>query len=130
MSNADLQTPKFIFHLVPSSEFYRQIKDGSYTPLRFDVDHFIHCTAGEELTMKVARDYFSGARDLLLLRILLSRVRAKVRFEAPAPIPGGGQAHLEGAPFFPHIYGALNLDAIDGIASFEVQEDSKFPQFS
>jgi len=124
------QTPEFIYHLVPGSEFLLQIKDGQYCPRRFEQEGFIHATAGEELTLKVAEDYFAGASGVLLLRIRLSRVAAKVTFEAPAPIPGGGSAHLQNAPLFPHIYGALNLDAIDRIACLDISPGLEFPQFS
>ena len=32
--------------------------------------------------------------------------------EAPAPIAGGGRAHLAEAELFPHVYGPLDLAAI------------------
>lgn len=109
------QLPEYIYHLVLRNEFISLIKDNYYLPLRFADDNFIHCTAGEDLTIIVANDYFSGISDLLLLKLRLEKIKSKVIFEKPIPIPGGKKNHLIDGVLFPHIYGPLNIDAIEGI---------------
>ncbi len=119
----------FIYHLVLESEFHLRTADDFYTPARFEKDGFIHCTATEEMTLKVAKDYFSGQKNVLLLRIRLARVKAPVRFEGAALT--GGISHLTNAALFPHIYGPLNLSAVEGTAILkEIDESLRFPQFS
>lgn len=83
----------------------------------------------EEATLKVAKDYFSGQKNVLLLRIRLARVNAPVRFEGAALT--GGISHLANAALFPHIYGPLNLGAVEGTAILkEIDESLRFPQIS
>lgn len=108
--------PEFIYHLVLKFDFLQQIHGNTYTPSRFSEDGFIHCTDGEDLTVLVANDYFSKATELLVLKIRLNKIMAKVVFEKPLPIAGGGKSHLQNENLFPHIYGSLNLDAVEGIA--------------
>ena len=109
-----------IYHIVPESEFKAGIAGNSYTPARFAEDGFVHCTAGQETSLLVAKDYYSTflqtavSDPLLLLQIDTTKLTATVKFEAPAPIAGGGSEHLENATLFPHIYGAVNLDAVVG----------------
>jgi uncharacterized protein (DUF952 family) len=117
MSETENKQTVFIYHLVLRAEFLSQIRDNSYKPLRFSEDGFIHCTEGEDMTVLVANDYFSKANDLLILKINLKKIQAKVLFEKPIPIQGGGNSHLKKDVLFPHIYGSLNLDSIEGIGT-------------
>ena len=108
-----------IYHIVPESEFKAGTVGNSYTPARFEEDGFVHCTAGRDLSLLVAKDYYSAflkadAAPLLLLQIDTTKLTAVVKFEAPAPIAGGGSEHLKNATLFPHIYGVVNVDAVVG----------------
>ena len=108
-----------IYHIVPESEFKAGIAGNSYIPARFEEDGFVHCTAGRETSLLVAKDYYSlfleaDAAPLLLLQIDITKLTATVRFEAPAPIAGGGSEHLVNETLFPHIYGVVNVDAVVG----------------
>lgn len=116
MNEISTTTPEFIFHLVKRLEFLTQVVDNSYTPLRFKQDGFIHCTNGEDLTVLVANDYFPNETDLLVLKIRFSKIKSKVLFETKVPNPGGKDSPLKKNALFPHIYGFLNLDSIEGIA--------------
>ena len=110
---------KFIYHIVPESEFKAGIAGNSYIPARFEEDGFVHCTAGRNLSLLVAKDYYSAflaadAESLLLLQIDTTKLTHELKFEAPAPIAGGGSEHLVNETLFPHIYGTVNLDAVVG----------------
>ncbi len=52
---------------------------------------------------------------MLTLIIEVAKLTAAVKFEPPAPIPGGGDSHLQAGLLFPHIYGPLNLAAVTGV---------------
>jgi len=109
-----------IYHIVPESEFKAGTTGNSYTPARFEADGFVHCTAGQETSLLVAKDYYSAFLDtdatepLLLLQIDTTKLTHELKFEAPAPIAGGGSEHLKNTTLFPHIYGVVNLDAVVG----------------
>lgn len=119
------QTDPYIYHLVLESDFQSRTSNDLYTPPRFEQDGFIHCTAGSEMTLAVARDFFAGRENVLLLRIRIDRLTAPVRFEA------AGEPGSRNALRFPHIYGPLNLGAVQGMAKFAfVDQSTEFPQFS
>lgn len=74
---------------------------------------FIHCsTLGQVLP--TANFLFRGQQDLVLLGIDSSKVQPDIRYEA-----------VEGTTF-PHIYGALNTDAVVEVLDFVPGADGLF----
>jgi uncharacterized protein (DUF952 family) len=66
----------------------------------FAADGFIHCTDGEALVVEVGNRYYTkDLRTFCLLSIDVARVQARTIYE--------DEAHV-----YPHIYGALNVDAV------------------
>ena len=76
---------------------------GAYTNRSLAEEGFIHCSTIEQIP-QVARRFFDGVSDLVLLEIDTGKLSAEVRWE------------LAGDQKYPHVYGPLNLDAI---ASFQ-----------
>jgi uncharacterized protein (DUF952 family) len=74
---------------------------------------FIHCSKPDQV-LETANRYFAGRQNLVLVWIDLQRVKAEIRWEA-----AGGQV-------FPHIYGALNLDAVVAADDFPSDPDGRF----
>ena len=62
---------------------------------------FIHCSLRHQLRA-VAELVYADADDLVVLVIDSEQVPADIRYEAPAP----------GAECYPHIYGALPVEAV------------------
>ncbi|HTP26832.1 MAG TPA: DUF952 domain-containing protein, partial [Anaeromyxobacteraceae bacterium] len=90
----------------------------TYTASSIARDGFLHCSGDPESTLRVLEDYFASERcPILVLRIDVERVEAEVRFEAAAPLPAALTTHLQPGARFPHIYGALNLSAVTGVAT-------------
>ncbi len=63
---------------------------------------FIHCSLPDQ-TVAIANRHFAGEEDLMLLLIDETKVHAPIQYE-------GAQSGRSG--IFPHIYGALNTDAV------------------
>lgn len=104
-----------IYHLAPASSLRRSLRAGVVRPPQLEPEGFVHC-APREVVCSVARDYFAGLTEpLLLLEIDPDRLGASLCWEAPAPRPGGGTRHLREAPCFPHVYGPIELAAIVGV---------------
>jgi len=102
-----------IYHLTTLPELQLGITEQSYCPRRYTNDGFVHCAATPEIVLAVARDYFAATTDaVIVLRIDVRRLTAPLIYEAAAPIAGGGTAHLHSAESWPHIYGPINLGAI------------------
>jgi uncharacterized protein (DUF952 family) len=103
----------WIYHLCPASELRTGCTAASHTPARLPVDGFVHCAGTPAVTVAVAADYFASLdEDLYVLRIDPAKLTAPVRFEAAAPIEGGGRDHLARADRFPHVYGPIDRVAI------------------
>ena len=104
-----------IYHLVLEPDFRAQREAAQYTPANLSADGFVHCSL-EASVVPVANDYYADApAQLLLLEIDPDKLAAETRYEAAAPIEGGGTAHLENAPVFPHVYGPIDMAAVVGI---------------
>lgn len=109
-------SPGPIHHIAPASELAGGCTTSTYSPARLAEDGFVHCSGSREVTLAVAADYYSDVSEpLFVLDIDASLLRADLRFEAPAPLPGGGSDHLAEAETFPHVYGPIEHAAIRGV---------------
>lgn len=89
-----------IYHLVAREYYLSLAASEPYVPETFDVDGFIHCTEGIDNVVDVGNRYYADdPREYALLVIEPAEVTAEIRFEDPDLT-------------YPHIYGALNRDAI------------------
>jgi uncharacterized protein (DUF952 family) len=88
------------FHLVPARYYDALDPNSDYVPGDFARDGFIHCTDGaDEMARTANRYYQANVEPHYYLYIDKARVTAPIRYEDAARI-------------YPHIYGALNRDAI------------------
>ena len=105
-----------IYHITTAAALRNHCAVDTYGPPSLAREGFIHCTETPSTLLTVARDYYDDATPpLLVLAIDPTRLAAALRFEAPAPIPGGGTTHLSSGELFPHLYGPLELSAIVGV---------------
>ena len=104
-----------IYHIVIESDLRALIEDSLYRPPNLAEDGFVHCALRPSV-VPVANDYYGGASErLLLLEIDPRKLSAETRYEAAAPIAGGGSSHLASATEFPHVYGPIEKQAIAGV---------------
>ena len=81
-----------IYHLAPASELHAGCTRDRYAPARLAEDGFVHCAGTPEVALAVADDYFADLDEpLAVLEIDPAALQAELRFEAPAPLPGGGR---------------------------------------
>lgn len=95
-----------IYHMILATRWQQWPVGQEYLPLEYANDGFIHCTAGDELMVKVAnRFYHAVPGDFLVLVVDTDRLTSPLKWEAPTP----GDTL---APLFPHIYGPIDYAAI------------------
>jgi len=88
------------YHLTPVEVWVEQRHGVSYVPGAFDAEGFIHCTDGTDRVIEVGNRYYvSDIRAFCVLLIERARIQAEVIYEDPDEV-------------YPHIYGALNTDAV------------------
>jgi uncharacterized protein (DUF952 family) len=111
-----------IYHIVKTKEFQSCIDGVKYIPSNLKDIGFIHCSL-ESSVIPVANDYYGNVlEELLLLRIEPLNLESQVKYEAAKPENGINTSHLSSSPIFPHIYGPVDLIAINGIGILEKKE--------
>ena len=109
-----------IYHITTAAALRAHCAGDVYAPPSLAREGFVHCTATRSTLLAVARDYYDDATPpLLVLEIDPMRLSAELRFEAPAPTPGGGTAHLASSELFPHLYGPLDLSAVVAVGELQ-----------
>ena len=112
-----------IYHIVTESDLRANVSGDVYTPVSLKDFGFVHC-ALQPSVIAVANDYFGEATEpVLLLEIDPERLTSEVRYEAAAPIEGGGTSHLVDAALFPHVYGPIQPQAITRVGALGVTPD-------
>jgi uncharacterized protein (DUF952 family) len=107
-TNTDL-----IIHICTQSSWQTALQEGSYRHPSLVTEGFIHCSRPEQV-LQVANHYYPGARDLLLLWVNPRQLVVELRWD---PV---------GETVFPHLYGPLNLDAVEFVSPFPPDTDGIF----
>ncbi|MEY2886064.1 MAG: hypothetical protein RJB40_919, partial [Actinomycetota bacterium] len=87
------------------------------------IEGFAHCSTEHQM-VDVANKYYRGTRDMVLLNIDPDKLTSPLKFEPPAHLDGSPALPHE--PFFPHIYGPINLDAVSEVIDFPCNEEGRF----
>ncbi len=113
-----------IYHITLHTDWKAAQKSGDYRPASLESEGFIHCSTYLQAA-PVANAFYSGQTGLVLLVIDPKRLSAKLQWDPPAhPAPEKAPVELHGE--FPHIYGALNLDAVVDVRDFASNADGVF----
>jgi uncharacterized protein (DUF952 family) len=102
-----------IVHLCRGAEWVSALEAGEYRAASLQEVGFIHCSRPEQI-LWVANHYFHGTDDLVLLWIDPQHVASEIRWE------------LSDGQVFPHIYGPLNLEAVDTVGELSPDKDGTF----
>ena len=108
-----------IYHITQHEAWNQAKSTGEYRGDTLETDGFIHCSTARQV-VAVANSYYSGQHGLALLCIDAQKLRAELRYEAPAG------PTIEDENLFPHIYGPLNVDAVIAVRDLEPGSDSSF----
>jgi len=104
-----------IFHITPRQQWESAQRIGSYRSDTLDTEGFIHCSELRQV-VGVANRFYAGQSGLVLLSMAIAHLQAELRYEAA----DGDE--------FPHLYGALNLDAVVRVIDFKpAPEGFKLP---
>ncbi|MBW4473777.1 MAG: DUF952 domain-containing protein [Stenomitos rutilans HA7619-LM2] len=102
-----------ILHITSRSHWQKAQQYGVYLAGSLEIEGFIHCSTPAQV-VATANRFFRGQAGLVLLCIESDRVQSEIRYEAV------------NGELFPHLYGALNLDAVTQAIDFEPNADGNF----
>ncbi|BAY87007.1 hypothetical protein NIES267_65180 [Calothrix parasitica NIES-267] len=103
-----------IFHITLRQDWEKATSQGTYRADSLETEGFIHCSTSTQL-VRTANKFFKNQTDLLLLFIDSDKVKAEIRYD-----------FVTENETFPHIYGALNLDAVFKVINFEADKNGLF----
>jgi len=104
-----------VYHITRKADWDAALAAGSYAAGSLATEGFMHCSTAEQV-VATANRLFKGRTGLVLLCIATDRVEAVIRYE-----------NLEGgASLFPHLYGALAIDAVRAVHDFPPRENGSF----
>ena len=101
-----------IFHIATREALAAARQSGEYHAASLAAEGFIHFSRADQV-LAVARAFYAGQPDLVLLVVDPCLLAAPLRYEAPAAMPGAtGTGEIASGQLFPHLYGPLNTSAI------------------
>lgn len=103
-----------ILHITQRAQWEAAQTAQIYRSDTLETEGFIHCSTPQQV-VKVANAFFKNQQGLVLLCIDADQVQAEIRYEG-----------IQEDELFPHIYGALNLDAVIQVINFQPKEDGTF----
>jgi uncharacterized protein (DUF952 family) len=103
-----------ILHIADRPTWQIAQTTGAYRHASLDAEGFIHCSKPEQL-VGVANTFFRGQQGLILLCIDSERLQAELRYD-----------EVGDQQYFPHIYGEINLDAVQQVLDFNPNPDGEF----
>ena len=109
-----------IAHIVKRSEWADAVERGTYAPASLRAQRFIHCSTIAQL-IDTANRFYRGQNGLVVLCIDESRLKAELKYEAPAAAHGEAAGEM-----FPHLYGELNVDAVARVVELPCEADGSF----
>lgn len=104
-----------IYYITTAQELATAEETGLLIPPSFDDEGFIHCSF-EHQTQAVLKKHFGDHHELIVLELDRTRLAAPVIEEN---LSGG-------AELYPHIYGIINLSAIQRRITLTKKEDDSF----
>jgi len=102
-----------ILHITQTVQWEQAKATGIYYNNTLDSEGFIHCSTIPQVE-RTANNFFANQTGLVLLCIESERVKPEIKYEAV------------GQEKFPHIYGALNVDAIVDAIAFPAESNGQF----
>jgi uncharacterized protein (DUF952 family) len=109
-----------ILHIVGESEWVKAVARGGYAPASLAAEGFVHCSTLAQV-IATANRFYRGQKGLVVLCIEEERLRVELKYEASASTRGEGKSEM-----FPHLYGALNVDAVVRVVELPCELDGSF----
>ncbi len=114
-----------IYHITTRQAWQAAQEAGSYTATSLKSEGFIHCSTLEQI-LPVANSFYCGQQGLILLEIAPQALQAPLKWEAPAHPSSQAAGTIDDAQQFPHVYGVINVDAVQRVIDFPPQADGTF----
>ena len=104
-----------LYHFTSKTDYQKAKEVGVYTPQSLETEGFIHFSKKEQI-LRSANLHRKGQKNLVLLRINPNQLEAELVYENTTG----------GTELFPHLYGPLNLNAVEEVNDFPPNHEGLF----
>jgi uncharacterized protein (DUF952 family) len=115
---------RFIFHLTTPEQWQQAQVIGFYRADSLEYDGFIHASPIEQV-IAVANAFYRSQSELMLLCLDPDRLTSEIRWESPVH-PASNASVAFASEVFPHIYGPINLDAVQDAIALSKDKNQAF----
>ena len=117
-----------ILHICTEKEWQGALAHREYRAASLEPEGFMHCSGAHQI-LGVANSFYAGQTGLVLLMIDPQKVSERLIWEDAAHPDPDAAPDSAANDQFPHIYGALNLDAVAEVRPFTSDDDGVFQDF-
>lgn len=103
-----------IFHITTTETWEKAKLNNEYTSNSLETEGFIHCSNQSQI-MNIANTFYSNYEQLVILEINPEKLLSKIKWESPVHPNTNINHNINEQEKFPHIYGVINLDAVEKI---------------
>lgn len=114
-----------IYHITTPVEFTLAKQRGHYSAPSLDTEGYIHCSTVEQV-IPVANAFYKNESTIILLCIDGTKLTSELKWEPPAHIEGHDAPEDSEGQLFPHVYGIINLDAIENYVTVPQDENGYY----
>lgn len=100
-----------IYHITTSAAWEQAQQSGHYTADSLAIEGFIHCSARHQVET-VANSFYREVDNLIVLCIEEDDLTSELKWEDAAHPTPDSPTRPNDNDLFPHVYGAINLDAV------------------
>ena len=106
-------TEKTIYHICKRVDWVKAQELGEYGAESLSSEGFIHFSTRSQV-IDTANRYYKNETGLILLCVEVDKITVELKYER------------SGEGVFPHVYGPVEIDAVEEILQFEEDEDGNY----
>ncbi|MDJ0600412.1 MAG: DUF952 domain-containing protein [Crocosphaera sp.] len=103
-----------IFHITTSETWKKAKLNNEYRCNSLETEGFIHCSTQSQI-ITIANTFYSHCNQLIVLEINPNKLLSEIKWESPAHPNSNVEHNINDSEQFPHIYGVINVDAVEKI---------------
>ncbi|EAZ90558.1 DUF952 domain-containing protein [Crocosphaera chwakensis] len=103
-----------IFHITTIEAWDKYKLNHEYQCDSLKKEGFIHCSTQSQIII-IANTFYSNHDQLIVLKINPDKLLSELKWESPVHPNPNMHHNINNTEKFPHIYGVINLDAVEKI---------------
>ncbi|MGK7886416.1 MAG: DUF952 domain-containing protein [Crocosphaera sp.] len=103
-----------IFHITTLENWQKAQLKNEYKSTSLEKEGFIHCSNKSQVII-IANTFYRDYEQLIVLEINPNKLLAEVKWESPVHPNPNLDNNINDTEKFPHVYGTINLDAVEKI---------------